>query len=146
VDASDEKLGVGMKKKHDDWDVKVIGADEDKPKVEPTKKKSLKDLVAYLHDRTSGMSMSLNAPINGPAMMKIFSSMIAESVTHEQIYQMIDLFADDIKRIPLKEQETPWRAFAARRGELFKRVQGSTVQTTSEPMKFDPRLEKYLED
>ena len=97
-----------MKKKHDDWDVKVIGADEDKPKAEPTKKKSLKDLVAYLHDRTFGMSMSLNAPVNGPAMMKIFSSMIAESVTHEQIYQMIDLFADDIKRIPLKEQETPW--------------------------------------
>lgn len=134
-----------MKKKHDDWDVKVIGADEDKPKAEQTKKKSLKDLVAYLHDRTSGMSMSLNAPVNGPAMMKIFSSMIADSVTHEQIYQMIDLFADDIKRIPLKEQETPWRAFAARRGELFKRVQGSTVQSTPEEMKFDPRLEKYLE-
>lgn len=145
MDATDKKLGGGMKKKHDDWDVKVIGADEDKPKAEQTKKKSLKDLVAYLHDRTSGMSMSLNAPVNGPAMMKIFSSMIADSVTHEQIYQMIDLFADDIKRIPLKEQETPWRAFAARRGELFKRVQGSTVQSTPEEMKFDPRLEKYLE-
>ena len=35
-----------MKKKHDDWDVKVIGADEDKPKAEQTKKKSRKDLVA----------------------------------------------------------------------------------------------------
>ena len=135
-----------MKKKHDDWDVKVIGADEDKPKAEPTKKKNLKDLVAYLHDRTSGMSMSLNAPVNGPAMMKIFSTMVADSVTHEQIYQMIDLFADDIKRTPLKEQETPWRAFAARRGELFARVQGSTVQTEQDQMKFDPRLEKYLND
>jgi hypothetical protein len=135
-----------VKKKHDDWDVKVIGADEDKPKAEPTKKKNLKDLVAYLHDRTSGMSMSLNAPVNGPAMMKIFSTMVADSVTHEQIYQMIDLFADDIKRTPLKEQETPWRAFAARRGELFARVQGSTVQTAQDQMKFDPRLEKYLND
>lgn len=134
-----------MKKKHDDWDVKVIGADEDKPKAEPTKSPSLKNLVMYLQDRTTGMSMSLNAPVNGPAMMKIFKDMLNEGVTHEQIYQMIDLFADDIKRIPLKEQETPWRAFAGRRGELFKRVQGSTVQTTSEPMKFDPRLEKYLE-
>jgi len=134
-----------MKKKHDDWDVKVIGADEDKPKVEPQKGPSLKKLVMYLQDRTTGMSMSLNAPVNGPAMMKIFSTMIADSVTHDQIYQMIDLFADDIKRTPLKEQETPWRAFAARRGELFKRVQGSTVQSTSEEMKFDPRLEKYLE-
>ena len=134
-----------MKKKHDDWDVKVIGADEDKPKAEPQKGPSLKKLVMYLQDRTTGMSMSLNAPVNGPAMMKIFKDMLAEDVTHEQIYQMIDLFADDIKRIPLKEQETPWRAFAARRGELFKRVQGSTVQSTSEELKFDPRLEKYLE-
>ena len=134
-----------MKKKHDDWDVKVIGADEDKPKAEPQKGNSLKKLVMYLQDRTTGMSMSLNAPVNGPAMMKIFKDMLGENVTHEQIYQMIDLFADDIKRIPLKEQETPWRAFASRRGELFKRVQGSTVQSTSEEMKFDPRLEKYLE-
>jgi len=78
--------------------------------------------------------------------MKIFSTMVADSVTHEQIYQMIDLFADDIKRTPLKEQETPWRAFAARRGELFARVQGSTVQTAQDQMKFDPRLEKYLND
>lgn len=135
-----------MKKKHDDWDVKVIGADEDKPKVEPQKGQSLKKLVMYLQDRTTGMSMSLNAPVNGPAMMKIFKDMITEGVTHEQIYQMIDLFADDIKRIPLKEQQTPWVAFSARRGELFARVRGGTVQTAQDQMKFDPRLEKYLND
>ena len=135
-----------MKKKHDDWDVKVIGADEDKPKVEPQKGQSLKKLVMYLQDRTTGMSMSLNAPVNGPAMMKIFKDMITEGVTHEQIYQMIDLFADDIKRTPLKEQQTPWVAFSARRGELFARVRGGTVQTTQDQMKFDPRLEKYLND
>lgn len=135
-----------MKKKHDDWDVKVIGADEDKPKVEPQKGQSLKKLVMYLQDRTTGMSMSLNAPVNGPAMMKIFKDMITEGVTHEQIYQMIDLFADDIKRTPLKEQQTPWAAFSARRGELFARVRGGTVQTAQDQMKFDPRLEKYLND
>ena len=135
-----------MKKKHDDWDVKVIGADEDKPKSAPQKGQSLKKLVMYLQDRTTGMSMSLNAPVNGPAMMKIFKDMLGEGVTHEQIYQMIDLFADDIKRIPLKEQQTPWRAFAARRGELFARVHGGTVQTAQDQMKFDPRLEKYLND
>jgi hypothetical protein len=135
-----------VKKKHDDWDVKVIGADEDKPKAEPQKGQSLKKLVMYLQDRTTGMSMSLNAPVNGPAMMKIFKDMLGEGVTHEQIYQMIDLFADDIKRIPLKEQQTPWRAFAARRGELFARVHGGTVQTAQDQMKFDPRLEKYLND
>lgn len=135
-----------MKKKHDDWDVKVIGADEDKPKVEPQKGQSLKKLVMYLQDRTTGMSMSLNAPVNGPAMMKIFKDMITEGVTHEQIYQMIDLFADDIKRTPLKEQQTPWVAFSARRGELFARVRGGTVQTAQDQMKFDPRLEKYLND
>ena len=135
-----------MKKKHDDWDVKVIGADEDKPKVETQKGQSLKKLVMYLQDRTTGMSMSLNAPVNGPAMMKIFKDMITEGVTHEQIYQMIDLFADDIKRTPLKEQQTPWVAFSARRGELFARVRGGTVQTAQDQMKFDPRLEKYLND
>ena len=135
-----------MKKKHDDWDVKVLGADEDKPKAEPEKGQSLKKLVMYLQDRTAEMSMSLNAPVNGPAMMKIFKDMLGDGVTHEQIYQMIDLFADDIRRTPLKEQQTPWRAFASRRGELFVRVQGSTVQSTSEKVQFDPRLEKFLND
>jgi hypothetical protein len=135
-----------VKKKHDDWDVKVIGADEDKPKVEPQKGPSLKKLVMYLQDRTTGMSMTLNAPVNGPAMMKIFKEMLSNSVTHEEIYQMIDLFADDIKRTPLKEQETPWQAFAARRGGLFARVRSGTVQTAQDQMNFDPRLEKYLND
>lgn len=137
-----------MKKKHDDWDVKVIGADEDAPKqpVVPEKKLGITYMLRYFRDVTTSTSMTLNAPVNGPAMLKIFKDMLSNSVTPTQIYHMIDLFADDIKHTPLKEQQPPWIAFAARRGELFKRVQGSTVQTTSEPMKFDPRLEKYLED
>jgi len=80
-----------VKKKNDDWDVKVIGADEDKPKVEPQQGPSLKKLVMYLQDRTTGTSMTLNAPVNGPAMMKIFKEMLSNSVTHEEIYQMICL-------------------------------------------------------
>jgi hypothetical protein len=137
-----------MKKKSDDWDVKVIGADESKPEqpVVQEKKLGVTYMVRYFRDVTTSMSMTLNAPVNGPALMKIFKDMLSKSVTPTQIYHMIDLFADDIKHTPLKEQQPPWLAFAARRGELFTRVQGSTVQSTSEKVQFDPRLEKFLND
>lgn len=137
-----------MKKKLDDWDVKAIGADEDTPKqpVAPEKKQGVTQMVRYFRDVTTSTSMTLNAPVNGPALMKIFKDMLSNSVTPTEIYHMIDLFSDDIKRIPLKEQETPWIAFASRRGGLFARVRSGTVQTAQEPIKFDPRLEKFLND
>lgn len=135
-------------KKGDDWDVKVIGADEPEPEQPKVleKKQGLTHMVRYFRDVTTSTSMTLNAPVNGPALMKIFKDMLSKSVTPIQIYRMIDIFADDIKRTPLGNQEVPWIAFAGRRGGLLKRIASDTLPTVPQEVKFDPRLEKYLHD
>ena len=78
--------------------------------------------------------------------MKVFKEMLSKSVTTDQIYRMIDLFAEDIKRTPLTNQEVPWLAFVRRRGGLYKRITSDILPVDSEQVKFDPRLEKYLHD
>lgn len=139
--------GICAVKQGDDWDVKPIGADEDKPEVPVVKKPTLMSMVYYLRNKTLDLSRyTLNAPVNGPALMKIFKDMLASGVTHDQIFTMIDLFAEDIKQIPLNDQDVPWKAFAARRGQLYKRVKDSAPTTNIEELTFDPRLEKYLKD
>ena len=127
----------------DDWG-KPLGADEETVKV-PSKKPNLRDMVSYLRDRTATSNMSINAPVNGPAMMKIFKEMIEKGVTPDEIYQMIDLFADDIRQTPLERHEVPWKMFAARRSALLKRVDLGVVKADRSEYTFDPRLKKYLE-
>jgi hypothetical protein len=135
-----------MKKPKDDWDVKVLGADPDAPKPVMPQNANLRDMVNYLRDRTVVGNMSINAPVNGPAMTKIFKDMLSENVTSDQIYRMIDLFSDDIRRTPLNSDQVPWRVFASRRSELLKRIAGDVAKQDSSEYTFDPRLEKYLND
>lgn len=78
--------------------------------------------------------------------MSVLKKMFEEGVTHEQAYRMIDMFADDIKRVPLESDKVPWRIFAARRSELYKRVQDGVVKKDTTEYTFDPRLEKYLNE
>lgn len=127
----------------DDWG-KPLGADEETVKA-PSKKHNLRDMVSYLRDRTTSANMSINAPVNGPAMMKIFKEMLEKDVTPEQVYQMIDMFADDIRQTPLERHEVPWKVFAGRRSSLLKRVDNGVVKADSSEYKFDPRLKRYLE-
>ena len=136
---------ITRQKKHDDWDVKVLGADEEKASP-PSTKPNMKDLVNYFRDRTTSFNTSINSTVNGPAFMNVLKGMFTDGVTHDQVYQMIDMFADDIRKTPLNADQIPWRIFAARRSELYKRVQNGVVKKETSEYTFDPRLEKYLND
>jgi len=139
-------LPITRQKKNDDWDVTPIGADEPTQVVPSKNKTGLTHVLRYFRDVTTSTNMTLNAPVNGPALMKVFKEMLSKSVTTDQIYRMIDLFAEDIKRTPLTNQEVPWLAFVRRRGGLYKRITSDILPVDSEQVKFDPRLEKYLHD
>ena len=126
----------------DGWGV-PLGADG-KVEVAPSKKPNMRDMVSYMRDRTTTANMSINAPVNGPAMMKIFKDMMDKGVTPEQIYRMIDMFAEDIRQTPLGRHEIPWKVFAGRRTNLLKRVDHGVVKGDASEYTFDPRLLKYL--
>ncbi len=125
--------------------MKVLGADEKAPSA-PSTNHNMRDIVNYFRDRTTTFNTSINAAVNGPAFMSVLKKMFEEGVTHEQAYRMIDMFADDIKRVPLESDKVPWRIFAARRSELYKRVQDGVVKKDTTEYTFDPRLEKYLNE
>lgn len=125
--------------------MKVLGADE-KTTPAPSTNHNMRDLVNYFRDRTTTFNTSINAAVNGPAFMSVLKKMFEDGVTHEQVYRMIDMFADDIKRVPLEADKVPWRIFAARRSELYKRVQDGVVKKDNNEYTFDPRLEKYLNE
>ena len=125
--------------------MKVLGADEKTTSAQSTNH-NMRDLVNYFRDRTTTFNTSINAAVNGPAFMSVLKKMFEDGVTHEQVYRMIDMFADDIKRVPLEADKVPWRIFAARRSELYKRVQDGVVKKDTTEYTFDPRLEKYLNE
>lgn len=132
------------RKEDDGWGV-PLGADE-KVEAAPSKKPNMRDMVSYLRDRTTSANMSVNAPVNGPAMMKVLKDMLDKGVTPEQIYTMIDLFAEDIRQTPLGSHEIPWKVFAGRRTNLLSRVDHAAPKGNSSEYTFDPRLLKYLEE
>lgn len=123
----------------------MLGADEKTPSA-PSTKHNMRDIINYFRDRTTTFNTSINAAVNGPAFSSVLKKMFEDGVTHEQVYRMIDMFADDIKRVPLEPNKVPWRSFAARRSDLYKRVQDGVAKKDSSEYTFDPRLEKYLND
>lgn len=132
-------------RKTDDWDITSIGQDIDEGVVHPLEKTgSLLRLVNYFREATTSSSMTLNAPVNGPALTKAFKNMREKGVTSNQMYQMIDLFAKEIKQTPLPIEVSAWRGFLAKQDKLFKLVTiGVAVVDDSEYI-LDSRLEKYL--
>lgn len=127
---------------NDEWDVRVLGADgEREPKTVKGKSESLMGLVQHFRDTTAGI-MSLNSPTNGPALIKIFKGLKQKGVTHQQITQMIDLFALDIRKTPLPSDIPAWRGFAGRLDSLHKRIGESSTTYDYSEYSVDARLLK----
>ena len=59
----------------DDWGGKTLGADEPVNKPLAKKKSSTTGLLVYFRDATISKNMTLNAPVNGMALMKVFKNL-----------------------------------------------------------------------
>ena len=127
----------------DDWGGKALGADE--PESKPAvKKKSKKTtgLVTYFRDATVTSNMTLNAPVNGIALMKIFKRLHDKGVSIDQIYKMIDVFAHEIKQTPLPTEVPTWKGFASRLDSLKKKVDTPLTKYDYSEYTVDKRLRK----
>lgn len=115
-----------MGKEVDDWG-KPLGGDDSAPASPVPYKKprrdSLTGLVYYFRDTIQPPSkLVANSPINGPALTKAFKKLLAQNYTHEQIREMIRVYASDLARKPLREGVQPWRGFLANLSELAVRT------------------------
>lgn len=129
----------------DDWG-RALGDDFDRAEIKTPKSTASTNLVYYFRDKVTGKSMSLNAPVNGPALMKAFKSLRQKGITGEEIKSMIDHFAHDIEQTPLPSHLPPWRAFIAKMDNLYKAIQGSLTSTDYTVYGVDPRLKKDRND
>ena len=129
----------------DDWGGKTLGADEPikKPVV---KKQSSTGLVNYFRDVTASTKMTLNAPVNGIALLKIFKTLKDKGVTIDQIYKMIDVFAHEIKQTPLPQDVSTWKGFASRLDSLKKKVDTPLTKYDYSEYTVDKRLKKEQND
>lgn len=133
-----------MQKWVDEWDGSPLGSDGAKPE-KPMKRggsNSNTALVRYFKDLTVGISMTLAAPVNGPALMKIFKNLNQKGINNDDIKRMIDLFVKEIKQTPLPSHVTPWRGFAARLDDLHRRIGQSSTTYDYSDYSVDPRLQK----
>lgn len=135
---------LGMK--NDDWSGKTIGADEPVIKFPVEKKPYNGGMVNYFRDVTTGSSMTLNAPINAIALMKIFKTLKNKGVTVEQIYKMIDMFAHEIKQTPLPQDVPTWKGFASRLDSLKKKVDTPITKFDYSEYTVDKRLKRGNND
>jgi hypothetical protein len=126
----------------DDWGGKTLGADEPVSKPPVKKKSSTTGLVAYFRDATISNNMTLNAPVNGMALMKVFKNLQEKDVTIEQIYKMIDVFAHEIKQTPLPTDVPTWKGFASRLDVLKKKVDTPLSKYDYSEYTVDKRLMK----
>ena len=126
----------------DDWGGKTLGADEPAIKPAVKKKKSTTGLVNYFRDATISSNMTLNAPVNGMALMKIFKELQDKGVSIDQIYKMVDVFAHEIKQIPLPTEVPTWKGFAARLDSLKKKVDTPLTKYDYSEYTVDKRLRK----
>lgn len=126
----------------DDWGGKAIGADEPVSKPMAKKKSSTRGLVNYFRDATVSSNMTLNAPINGMALIKIFKGLQDKGVSIDQIYKMIDVFAHEIKQTPLPTEVPTWKGFASRLDSLKKKVDTPLTKYDYSEYTVDKRLRK----
>lgn len=133
----------------DDWGT-ALGSDKDVYTPPPTKKKSAKkdSLTGLVYEFQDQMIvgtpiMSLNAQINGPAMMKGFRNILDSGKSYDDIRAMIAQFAKDIKAKPITDGTPLWRVFMGRLDTLALKVGHSdTPISYDEIPKIDPRLTK----
>ncbi len=130
----------------DDWGGKTLGADEPIGKPVVGKKKSTTGLVAYFRDATVSTNMTLNAPVNGIALTKVFKNLQEKGVTVDQIYKMIDVFAHEIKQTPLPTDVPTWKGFAARLDSLKKKVDTPLTKYDYSEYTVDKRLMKGIHE
>ena len=124
----------------------ALGDDFDRVEVTKPKTTASTNLVYYFRDKVTGTSMTLGAPVNGPALMKAFKSLRQKGITGDEIKSMIDQFAHDIGQTPLPDHLPPWRAFIAKMDSLYKAIQGSLTDTDYTLYRVDPRLKKDRND
>lgn len=129
----------------DDWGGKTLGADEP-VKTPAIKKQSATGLVSYFKNVTTSTNMTLNAPINGIALMKIFKNLKSKGVTIDQIYKMIDVFAHEIKQTPLPQEVPTWKGFSSRLDALKKKVDTPLTKYDYSEYTVDKRLKKETND
>lgn len=129
----------------DEWGP-ALGDDFDRKEVKQIKTTASTNLVYYFRDKVTSKSMSLNSPVNGPALMKAFKSLRQKGITGDEIKSMIDQFAHDIEQTPLPSHLQPWRAFIAKMDTLYKSIKGSLTDTDYTVYGVDPRLKKDRND
>jgi len=126
----------------DDWGGKTLGADEPASKPVIKKKSSTTGLVNYFKDTTVSTNMTLNAPVNGMALMKIFKGLQDKGISIDQIYKMIDVFAHEIRQTPLPQDVPTWKGFASRLDSLKKKVDTPLTKYDYSEYTVDKRLRK----
>lgn len=127
------------KRQSDDWGP-AIGADEETPDLKASPDSwRLTGLVEYFKNILPMSEWGrLNAPVNGPAMMKKLKTMRDAGYSSAQVREMMDMYVRDIQRRPLPAGVAPWRGFLANLDSLAARL-SSTGQESYDDLQVDRR-------
>lgn len=103
-----------------DWG-KGLGSDPEQP-IMKVSESARKTKLGLMHHYKHSIPFKMSGEVNGPAMMKCFTTLRDNGVSYDDIYKMIDKFFTDLKEKPLASNIPTWKVFIQKIDELTRWV------------------------